>query len=358
MNYSEIAYILITFGYVILFGILGAITLLLHVPKEKGLESYKMARKTLGTALTAISIFCIILLLIPQDHTVYLDFWTLLTFTLIHSWLTYASLLFLIESPRYVTRRFYIDGAVPAVLMISCGIAGILIPSVQSVMKLVFLLIFSVKCAYMFYVCITEYHKCKKELDNYYDENPDTSWIKNLIWLALFMSAATIVAFFIPRIHVIYYLSVPVIYSFIVFKTINFAPRKIDAVRKRNATLDKPEKKKKISQDIENKIGPMVEHWISLKKFCNPDMNIKDVAADMGTNHNYLSQYINNHLGMTFQVWLNTLRIEESKILLTDGNKRSIEEIGMLVGFSQVYNFSRWFRSLTGTTPLRYRKEL
>ena len=78
---------------------------------------------------------------------------------------------------------------------------------------------------------------------------------------------------------------------------------------------------------------------------------------DMGTNHNYLSQYLNNHVEMTFQVWLNTLRIEESKILLKDGNKRSIEEIGAMVGFPQVYNFSRWFRTVTGTTPFRYRKE-
>ena len=78
---------------------------------------------------------------------------------------------------------------------------------------------------------------------------------------------------------------------------------------------------------------------------------------EMGTNHNYLSQYLNNHVEKTFQVWLNTLRIEESKILLTDGNKRSIEEVGEMVGFNQIYNFSRWFRAVTGTTPFKYRKE-
>lgn len=51
------------------------------------------------------------------------------------------------------------------------------------------------------------------------------------------------------------------------------------------------------------------------------------------------------------------LRIEESKSLLTDKNKKSIEEIGTMVGFSQTYNFSKWFRTVTGTTPFRYRKE-
>ena len=86
-------------------------------------------------------------------------------------------------------------------------------------------------------------------------------------------------------------------------------------------------------------------------------MTIKDVAAEMGTNHNYLSQYINNALGMTFQQWLNTLRIEESKkILLLDRNL-SIEEVGAAVGIPQSYNYSKWFKAVTNMTPFRYRKE-
>ena len=100
----------------------------------------------------------------------------------------------------------------------------------------------------------------------------------------------------------------------------------------------------------------MVEKWVLEKHFCTPELNIKDVAAEIGTNHSYLSQYLNNHLGMTFQIWLNTLRIEESKTLLTDGTRRSIEEVGAMVGFSQTYNFSRWFRNVTDTTPFRYRQ--
>ena len=109
-------------------------------------------------------------------------------------------------------------------------------------------------------------------------------------------------------------------------------------------------------EDLETKVAPLVEKWIQEKGFCTPELTIKDVAAKIGTNQNYLSQYINNKLGLTFQVWLNTLRIEESKIILTSGTKKSIEEIGTMVGFSQIYNFSRWFRTVTGTTPLQYRK--
>ena len=51
MDIDKLAYLFITFGYVIIFGILGAVALLLHIPKEKGLEYYKKARGTLGAAL-------------------------------------------------------------------------------------------------------------------------------------------------------------------------------------------------------------------------------------------------------------------------------------------------------------------
>ena len=100
----------------------------------------------------------------------------------------------------------------------------------------------------------------------------------------------------------------------------------------------------------------MVDEWVNSKKFCRESLTIKDVAIEMGTNHNYLSQYLNNTLNMTFQVWLNTLRIEESKNLLTSGEKLSIEEIGIKVGIPQNYNFSRWFKVITDMTPLQYRR--
>ena len=354
-NYPTI-YLLITFAYVIIFGILGATLFLLHIPSDKGLESYKKARRTLGGSLVALSIYCIIRIIFKHHHHDYMDFWLLVTFTLIHSWLTYSSLLFLLESPRYITRRFLIDGAIPASLMLICGTVGMFYPHTQVAMEIAFGCIFGLKCIYMFLVCTKEYRKCEQELNNYYDHNPEIKWIKGLMHLSLFMSAATIVSFYVTEIHLVYYLSIPVIYTIIVFKVINFAPKKIDAIRKQNETLDQPKEEKKIAQSLYDKLAPTVKAWIADKKFCSADLNIKDVAAEMGTNQNYLSQYLNTHLKTSFQVWLNTLRVEESKILLHDGNRRSIEEIGQMVGFTQTYNFSRWFRTVTGTTPFRFRQ--
>ena len=357
MPIEKLIELLIKFGYVMVFGVLGITTFLLQIPKEKGIENYKRARRAIGTALLTIAVYCIISLSLPFDHAPYIDFWLLVTFTLIHAWLTYSTMLFLLETPRFLTKHFIIDGVAPISTLFIMGVIGLIYPNTHEWMQIVFGCIFGLKCIYMFYICQREYNKCEKGLSEYYDESPDIKWIKRLIYLSLFMSVMTIVEFYVKDIKLIYYFSIPVIYAYIVLKIINFAPRKIDAIRKKNAVQDKPIVEKKKNHGIEDKIGPKVEEWIAAKKFCTPDLNIKDVAMEMGTNHNYLSQYLNNHVEMTFQVWLNTLRIEESKILLKDGKKRSIEEIGAMVGFSQIYNFSRWFRTVTGTTPFRYRKE-
>ena len=82
-------------------------------------------------------------------------------------------------------------------------------------------------------------------------------------------------------------------------------------------------------------------------KFLEPDITIKDVAMEIGTNHNYLSKYLNSVIGMTFSVWLHTLRIEESKKLLTGAEKLSIEEI------EREWEFLKYITFQDGSRPLQ-----
>lgn len=357
---NNLTYLLFEFGYTLIFGIFGLITLFLSIPKDKELDSYKKARKALGTSLCVIATYCICRMLFEKDITPYIEFWLLVTFTLIHSWATYASMLFLMESPRYMRKHFFIDGIVPTALMVICGVIGLIYPTTQDTFTIIFGCIFGIKCIRMFYICHREYTKCQEDLDNYYDESPDIKWIRNLIFLSLFMSVITVISFYIPATHPYYYLSIPVIYAYIIYKVLEFMPKKIDAIRARSQNITQQEEErisKDKAKDLNEKIGPKVEKWIEEKLFCKPDLNIKEVAMQMGTNQNYLSSYLNKHLNTNFQVWLNSLRIEESKTILTNGKKVSIEEVGIMVGIPQSYNFSRWFKAITDMTPYQYRKQ-
>ena len=357
---DRLVFILFDFGYALIFGILGLVTLLLQMSHEQGMESYKLARKSLGSALMTVSGYCIIRLFVPQHHGDYVDFWVLTTINLIVSWLTYMTILFLMESPRYLTRSIRVDGIVPAILMLIAGVTGMFFPLAQPFIRFVLGAVFIFKCAWMFYTCRKEYSNCQKDIDNYYSTGPDIRWIKLLIWVSLCISISTLISFYLTEIHLIYYLMLPIVYAYLVFKIVNFAPKKIDIIRKKNESLlVKPEKPapKKPSRDITEKLEPLVNRWVENKGFCKADITIKDVAAEMGTNHSYLSQYINGTLEMTFQQWLNNLRIEESKIILIENRNLSIEEVGAAVGIPQSYNFSKWFKQRTEMTPFRYRKE-
>ena len=357
---NNLTYLLFEFGYTLIFGIFGLITLFLSIPKEKEFDSYKKARKSLGVSLCVIAVYCICRMAFEKGITPYIEFWLLATFTLIHSWVTYASMLFLMETPRYLRKNFFIDGLIPTTIMLISGAIGLLYPSTQDALTVIFGCIYGVKCFRMFYYCYREYVKCQKDLDNYYDESPDIKWIRNLIFLSLFMSVITIISFYVRAIHPYYYLSIPVIYGYIIYKVLEFVPKKIDAIRAKNLNITQKEEEKVVKEkakDLNEKLGPKVEKWIEDKMFCKADLNIKEVAMQMGTNQNYLSSYLNKHLNTNFQVWLNTLRIEESKTILTSGKKISIEEIGIMVGIPQSYNFSRWFKAITDMTPYQYRKQ-
>ena len=359
---NDITYLFFEFGYTLIFGIFGLITLFLSIPKEKGIEFYKNSRIALGTGLCAIAVYCIIRMIIGSSISQYVEFWLLVTFTLIHSWCTYGCLLFLLEVPYYKYKSFFIDGLIPAGIMLVCGFIGVFIPQTQKLMIVLFGCIFGIKCLRMFSIAFREYRKCQKDLDNYYDDGPDIKWIRNLILLSLFMSAITIVTFYIHTVPVLaaYYLAIPAIYAYIVYRVLEFMPKKIEEIRAKNISALKQEEENETAEktkDLVDKMAPKVEKWISEKLYCTPDLNIKDVAMQMGTNQSYLSNYLNRHLNTTFQLWLNRLRIEESKTILTNGEKMSIEEVGMKVGIPQSYNFSRWFKTITEMTPYQYRKQ-
>lgn len=355
---NDISYILVNFAYILIFGILTIAILMLHMPKkEKGMENYRKSRHTLGIATGLMSLYCLFRIIIPQHHGDYMDFWLMVTSVLIFSWLSFASFLFIIDTPRYQMRNFITDGLIPSALMIITGAIGLFFPETQKIMMIIFGCGYGIKCTYMLYSCLKEYRICRNEVDNYYDEGPDIKWMYITLISSFIMYMGTIAAFYIHALGFIVYSIIPIIYTYIVFKVIGFSTKKIDNIRKKNLYLEaKPkEEKQEKAKDIASKISPLVEEWITEKRFCREGLTIKEVASEMGTNQSYLSQYLNNHLETTFSVWLNTLRIEESKILLASENI-SIEEIGIKVGIPQNYNFSKWFKVVTDMTPFQYKR--
>lgn len=353
---ENIVYWLINIAFAFFFTILGLFTFFLHIPKDQDFKYYRYSRYTLGIGMFALAIYCCMLpMFLNSDEFTKLSFE--LFISLLVSWLTYSSFLFVIYAERFRRRRFFLDGIIPISLMLALALTGLKFPYIQKVNSILFGVIFGAKCLWMGYTCIKEYRRCTKDLENYYDNVPDLKWMYNLLWSCIVLSIATIFSFYLNGVFEhIYYILLIGIYTYLTFKVINYLPVKISRLRHDSVEMEEVKKEKKPGIDLKSKLEEPVNRWVSEMKFIEPDITIKDVAMAIGTNHNYLSKYLNSVVGMTFSVWLHTLRIEESKKLLTGPEKLSIEEIGKRVGIPEIYNFSRWFKNITGLTPYQYRK--
>lgn len=341
------------------FTSLGIFITFLHIPKSEDLKYYRYSRITLGVAFFIIAFYSAIRLFIQSNTDVFTDFSLQMIFALVFSWLTYSAFLFLIYTERFKRRKFFLDGIIPAGLMIISFLLGLKFPHLQEINSVIFGVIFAGKCIWMASGCIREYRRCTRDLDNYYDERPDISWMNILLWITMILSVLTIVHFYVRIIHIIYYPLFIATYFFMTMKIINYLPVRISKLRKESVHIEEEvQERKKQPTDLKVKLEQSVSRWVEEKKFIHPELTIKDVASEIGTNHNYLSKYLNSVLGVTFSTWLHTLRIEESKILLESAERISIEEVGRRVGIPEIYNFSRWFKIVTGVTPQQYRKSL
>ena len=343
-------------AYVILFAVLGAFTCFMHIPKSSEFSGYRKSRMILGGAFFMMAGYCVLRALAPQNHyDVYFDFWVLTVVSLLFSWLNYTSFLYIIDSSYTIRKNFIIDGAIPLTAMALTGVLGIFFKELHTALEIALGAVFTIKSARMFYVCEREWRKVNKEQEEFYDEGVDIRWMRLLVWLTLALSLCTLIAFYVKAIEMLYCYVAPLVFVFMTFKVVNYLPRKIDNMRQQKGESGGEKESAPKVANLEDKLKPLVARWVDEKRYCVANLSIKEVAGQMGTNHNYLSQYLNAKQNMTFQLWLNTLRIEESKRILASENI-SIEEVGVKVGIPESYNFSRWFKQVTGTTPFKYRR--
>jgi YesN/AraC family two-component response regulator len=83
------------------------------------------------------------------------------------------------------------------------------------------------------------------------------------------------------------------------------------------------------------------------------DMNLKTIAASYNMNAFYLGQIFKTVIGDTFTSYLNQLRIEKAKILLSDPFVKVID-VAEKVGYYNTNYFYTIFKKITGMTPANY----
>ena len=109
--------------------------------------------------------------------------------------------------------------------------------------------------------------------------------------------------------------------------------------------------KEAISQDIDSIIEKN-------EYFLNKSLTLSVLANILGTNRQYLSNYINNEKHVSFYDYINRFRLKRVEKLLQEQvnkqNQHSLEEIASLSGFNSYATFLRCFSKVYGTTPSKY----
>lgn len=88
--------------------------------------------------------------------------------------------------------------------------------------------------------------------------------------------------------------------------------------------------------------------------YLNPALTLYQLADHIGVPAQYLSQTLNQTLGLSFYDFINAARIEAAKQQLAQ-TEDSILSIAMAVGFNARSSFYKAFKASTGMTPVMYR---
>lgn len=93
-------------------------------------------------------------------------------------------------------------------------------------------------------------------------------------------------------------------------------------------------------------------------KYCysnyNHDISLQDLADELHTSRYYISHLFSKKLNISFNNYINTLRVRQACELLKQ-NSLSVTDIGFSVGFNSTRSFNRCFRNILGITPKEYR---
>ena len=86
------------------------------------------------------------------------------------------------------------------------------------------------------------------------------------------------------------------------------------------------------------------------------DVTLDELAENFSLSKPYLSKYIQENAGITFQEAVKKARMKKARTMLKDSNQ-TVENIAATVGYDNVEHFNRLFKKTYGMTPVQFRRE-
>lgn len=114
---------------------------------------------------------------------------------------------------------------------------------------------------------------------------------------------------------------------------------------------------KSIASEEAQVIEKSLKELLEIKEwYKNPNLKLANVAKELNITQHQLSQFLNDNLNKSFNLFINEYRIEASKEFLKTDNKYTAEAIGYQCGFNSKSTFFTTFKKITGFTPSQFRE--
>jgi AraC-like DNA-binding protein len=112
-----------------------------------------------------------------------------------------------------------------------------------------------------------------------------------------------------------------------------------------------------MAEDLHNRLGQLMQ---SEKLFTESELSLSELASRLNTLPNYLSQVINDKEGKNFYDYINKLRIDEFKTLVSrpENRKYTLLSLSFDCGFNSKSSFNKNFKKVTGQSPSEYLNNL
>lgn len=85
-------------------------------------------------------------------------------------------------------------------------------------------------------------------------------------------------------------------------------------------------------------------------------ITLTDLADYMGLSESYTCRLFNKEVGMNMSSYINEIRVEKAKELLTHSDEK-IYSIAEKIGYASTTAFHVAFKKKTGMTPAEYRNQ-
>lgn len=202
-------------------------------------------------------------------------------------------------------------------------------------------------------IVIVGYRKARRQID-YVRENfsnieqIDASWLTPVIAFAVVTQLAWLFVSFYDSwlTDVLYYVTSMCLWLVTLRYSWNFRPIVVPVSEDSSA--------EKAPRDFAF-AGQLEQTMDQQQLYLNSNLTISDLAAAVGSNRTYVSQYLTQEKGLTFYDYINKLRIEKKSIpLMQQHPEYTLEYVARQSGFNSLSTFRRAFVKLTGQTPSQF----